>query len=212
MKESTLLVEGNNDLHVVKALCNKFSIEETFDVIDKKSIEKLLEAIPAEINRLIRPGRNCLGIMVDADQNMLHRWNQITRILSDKGYHVPDNPDVQGTIISHPALGMPVVGVWLMSNNLDIGMIEDFISILVPDDDKSFSFAEETLTALEKQSLHKYRKIHRAKALIHTWLAWQEDPGTPLGLAITKSYLTANKDLCQQFVDWLDRLFNQKGL
>ena len=48
---------------------------------------------------------------------------------------------------------------------------------------------------------------YRSKALIHTWLAWQEDPGTPLGLAVTKRYLDGDHALAQQFVQWLLRLF-----
>ncbi len=70
------------------------------------------------------------------------------------------------------------------------------------------SLAQETINTLEERTLHKYSQNHHAKALIHTWLAWQENPGTPLGQAITKHYLTTDTDLCQQFVDWLNRLFN----
>jgi hypothetical protein len=46
--------------------------------------------------------------------------------------------------------------------------------------------------------------------LIHSWLAVQETPGTPMGLAITKRYLNTDDENCQVFIDWLKRLFNQK--
>lgn len=95
-----------------------------------------------------------------------------------------------------------------MPNNELPGMLEDFIRLLVPIDDESLAFAEETLSTLESQGLQKYVPNHRAKALIHTWLAWQENPGTPLGSAITRRVLSTDTELCQHFVDWLNKLFN----
>lgn len=49
---------------------------------------------------------------------------------------------------------------------------------------------------------------HQPKAHIHTWLAWQEEPGTPMGLAITKRYLNADAPYVQQLMDWISRLFD----
>ena len=40
-----LLVEGNDDLHVISSLCEKFEIKESFKIIDCKGIDKLLETI-----------------------------------------------------------------------------------------------------------------------------------------------------------------------
>ncbi|MGH9822270.1 MAG: DUF3226 domain-containing protein [Blastocatellia bacterium] len=45
------------------------------------------------------------------------------------------------------------------------------------------------------------------KAHIHTWLAWQEKPGLPLGLAITFRYLNPDAPSAQQLVAWVRRLF-----
>jgi hypothetical protein len=46
------------------------------------------------------------------------------------------------------------------------------------------------------------------KAQLHTWLAWQEQPGTPLGLAITNRYLDADALHAQQLMDWIRQLFD----
>ncbi len=201
-----LLVEGNDDQHVVWALCNNFDIPENFDVIDCSGIDKLFAQISV---RLKQSGLNCLGIVVDADVDVIRQWDKLREILVNIGYSVPDQPNASGSIIK--ASNLPTLGVWLMPNNQLNGTIEDFITILVSDKDQGLPFAKQTLDTLESQQLHKYRDVHKSKALIHTWLAWQEDPGTPLGLAITKSYLNTNKDLCQQFVNWLDRLFNNSN-
>ena len=202
-----LLVEGNDDQHVVWALCQQFDIAETFDVVDSKGVPKLIADIPVRIKQR---ETQSLGILADADyEGPNSRWKQITEKLKGLDYSVPNTPTALGTIIPSPAINRPQVGIWLMPNNQDIGMIEDFVRLLVPTDDKSLQLAKETITTLEERNLQRYIPNHRAKALIHTWLAWQEDPGTPLGQAVTKHYLTTDTDLCQQFANWLKQLFNE---
>ena len=147
-----------------------------------------------------------LGIVLDADTDLGGRWQQLRDRLSKSGYQLPDSPTPSGTIVT--TNGMPQVGIWLMPDNQDLGMIEDFIRLLVPDDDERLTLAEETIATLEARGLQSYIANYRSKALIHTWLAWQADPGTPLGLAITKKYFSTDTDLCQQFATWLNRLFN----
>ncbi|GAB4537984.1 MAG: hypothetical protein Tsb0020_52360 [Haliangiales bacterium] len=39
------------------------------------------------------------------------------------------------------------------------------------------------------------------------WLAWQAEPGTPLGLAFTRKYLKSDHKLASDLRDWLYRLF-----
>jgi hypothetical protein len=68
-----------------------------------------------------------------------------------------------------------------------------------------------TIQVLKNQGFAQKKPIHKSKARIHTWLAWQEDPGTPMGLAITKSYLDTNQELCNLFVNWLNNLFNSEN-
>ena len=51
------------------------------------------------------------------------------------------------------------------------------------------------------------KKTLEYKARIHTWLAWHDEPGLPVGTAITSRILSTDNDLCQCFVDWLERLF-----
>jgi hypothetical protein len=95
-----------------------------------------------------------------------------------------------------------------MPNNAVHGMLEDFVRIIIPEDDLLLPFVEKGISEIEASALEKYLPMHRSKALIHTWLAWQESPGTPMGQAITKSYLNHNHQLCALFVAWLNSLFN----
>ncbi len=82
-------------------------------------------------------------------------------------------------------------------------MIEDFITFLIPVEDKLFPIVKSTLNAIEKDQLNKYALAHKPKALTHSCLAWQEDPGTPMGLAITKKFLNTENQICGKFISWL---------
>ncbi|WP_080058925.1 DUF3226 domain-containing protein [Spirosoma aerolatum] len=200
-----LLVEGNDDQHVVWAICEKYNIPETFDVIDCEGISRILERLPLELKQ---ESIKAIGVVLDADQDLQKRWKNLSGILSSFGYAIPDQPSPEGfTHLPHDIY--PTIGIWLMPDNLQSGMLEDFIRLLIRPNDLLSPFVEQALVQLEAQPIDsRYSEIHRAKAYIHTWLAWQKDPGTPMGLAVTKTYLDHNTELCQRFVNWLNRLFN----
>ena len=197
-----LLVEGNDDQHVLWALCEKFSVNENFDVIDCEGIDKLFEQIPI---RAKQSGIETIGIIIDADFDISSRWHALSAILSNIGFEVPQNIPNTGLILVQNGM---TVGIWIMPDNSLNGMLEDFIKFLVPDGDRLLGIAKNSLDQIEAEKLNKYNIIHKSKALIHTWLAWQEDPGTPMGLSITKRYLTTDAQICNTFIDWLRRVFN----
>jgi len=207
-----LVVEGKNDQHVIWALCKYHKVEESFSVeipdIDKdRSANKdaLIRSIPT---RLKQPGTlRALGIVLDADDSLERSWQSVRDKLTVRGYKtVPLQPSPEGTIIKQS--GLPKVGVWIMPDNQVPGILEDFIAHLIPEEDKLRSYAENVLSEIEHENLHKYREVAKPKALIHTWLAWQENPGQPLGLAITAQSLQADSPIAQKFVKWLNELFN----
>lgn len=199
-----LLLEGNDDQHVIWALCEKFSIPETFDVIDCEGIDKLNEQIPV---RFKQSGIESLGIIIDADSEIKSRWTSLRSLLSAQSFNVPDELPLTGLVLKNDS--NIKVGVWIMPNNNLNGMLEDFISFLVPKDDKLLPIVNSTLEDIERKELNKYASIHKSKAVIHSWLAWQEDPGTPMGLGITKRYLTTDEATCSLLIKWVDELFNR---
>jgi len=197
-----LLLEGNDDQHVIWALCEKYNVHETFDVIDCGGINKLIEQIPV---RFKQSGIEAIGIIIDADTDLTNRWDSIKSVLTDIGFELPANLPLTGLIISNR--NNLKVGIWIMPNNNLNGMLEDFISFLVPHDDKLWPIVTLNLENIEKEQLNKYSLIHRSKAAIHSWLALQEDPGTPIGLSITKKYLTTDEETCSQLINWISKLF-----
>ena len=45
------------------------------------------------------------------------------------------------------------------------------------------------------------------KAVLHTWLAWQEEPGLPYGTAIRARYFRHDSPVAECFVKWFRRVF-----
>lgn len=198
-----LIVEGKDDQHVIWAICEKFNLKESFDVLDCEGIDKLIEQIP---ERLKQSGLESLGVVVDGDTDISHRWNTLSSLISSLGFNVPDELPPNGLIVINE--DNIKIGVWIMPNNNLNGMLEDFIAFLVPKDDQLLPIVNQTLDNIEGQGLNKYSSIHRSKATIHSWLSLQEDPGTPMGLAITKRFLTTEEQTCDLFINWLNELFN----
>ncbi len=197
-----LLVEGSHDKHVLWSLLEHHKIPEVFRVEAKEGIDMLLDTLDMELER---SGLTRLGIVVDADSDIQSRWDALRNKLTQYGYKtVPSQPKAEGTIIVEEDL--PVVGIWLMPENTLPGMLEDFLHFLVPAEDSLWLLAEEIVQQVEVQEC-RFRPTYRSKAKMYTWLAWQEEPGKPLGQAITARYLDANASHAQKLVAWMRNLF-----
>lgn len=203
-KNAHLLVEGKNDQHVIWALCDIYQVPKTFDVLvpGAGGIDEVLADFPI---RLKEAGLQSLGIVVDADEDIQARWSSVRDRLLKSGYSLPAQPPEDGLITV--LQDRPRVGVWVMPDNRVPGMLENFVAHLIPNNDSLEPIVGETLQSIEDNGLNRYRPAHKPKALIHTWLAWQEVPGMPMGQAITTQVLNHNQALARQFVDWLTRLF-----
>jgi hypothetical protein len=209
IQSSQLLVEGKNDRHVIWALCLTHQLPETFSVEvanadETEGIEALLNGLPLKLKE---KNLEILGIVVDADQDLAARWQAVKTRLKASGYqNIPETPPHQGWI--HTEAELPKIGVWLMPNNQFPGMLEDFVTCCIPNNDRLLPKAELVLQEIEQANLNLYTLIHKPKALIHTWLAWREKPGMPMGQAITARVLNYDSALAIAFVEWLKSLFN----
>jgi hypothetical protein len=147
-----------------------------------------------------------IGAVVDADLDVADRWRSLCDALKRAGYEgLPDQPEAAGTIVP-PRADLPRIGLWLMPDNRVRGMLEDFLLMLADENDSLLPHAERAVDGLPTD-VRRFPPAHRSKAFIHTWLAWQESPGTPLGYALTLRYLSAESPLGLRFRDWLLALF-----
>jgi hypothetical protein len=200
--DKVLLVEGDNDCHVVMSLCVAHKIPETFGIYQCGSDDQVLKRLNALISRPSPP--QTIGVMLDVDLSLDTRWESIRKKLRHYHYTFPDSPDPNGTILES-STEEPKLGFWLMPNNLDLGMLEYFCAELA--DRSCLEFASECVELARNRQLTTFKAQHLSKAIIHTYLAWQDEPGFPLGMAIKKKSLNSQTDIAIKFTQWLTQLF-----
>ena len=202
--DKVLLVEGDNDCHVVMSLCAAHTVPETFGIYQCGSDKGVLKRLNALIIRPNPP--QIIGVMLDADNpSITGRWDSIKSKLKHYNYSFPKNPDSDGTVIEGTLDEKPKLGFWLMPNNQDSGMLEDFCAELA--EPLSLAFARECVKQAESRDATTFKAVHRSKAIIHTYLAWHDEPGYPLGRSITTQVLRPHTDIAVKFTDWLTNLF-----
>lgn len=220
LKNRLLFVEGADDFHSIMAILEHHQVEQTFSVIIPDStgqipknpkpttlggIDNVLKAM--DIFLIDDSSSERIGIVIDADEDLNARWQSVISILSKAGYtNLPNLPDPNGTIIKQDDL--PSFGVWIMPDNqTQRGFLETFLAILVDENDDSWQQAKSCVANLTNKPFVKQNTDHTVKAEIYTYLAWQKEPGKPFGQAITAKYLQADNPNCENFVNWLKRLF-----
>lgn len=202
-KLNHVLVEGPDDAQVFFHLLRYYGLDTQVTIQHKEGIDNLLEALEIE---LIGRAETRLGIVVDADTDIATRWQSLRHRLLEAGYtSVPLHPATGGTVLKQE--GRPIVGLWLMPDNSLPGILEDFMSLLIPAEDILWPMAQDVVQQVVTKD-RRFPQTQGMKATIHTWLAWQEEPGKPMGLAITKRYLDATSPQAQQLINWLCRLFD----
>jgi len=147
-------------------------------------------------------------LVVDADTDLAARWQSLWDRLIDAGYQgVRENPGPKGTVLEPPADKLlPRVGIWIMPDNRTAGILEDFLLLLVPPDSRFYTHAQASVESIPEGE-QCFKVLDKPKALIHTWLVWQEEPGRPLVTAITANFLDPNVTQVDFFVAWLQRLY-----
>ncbi|MEB3309639.1 MAG: DUF3226 domain-containing protein [Snowella sp.] len=205
-----LLVEGSDDLRVIPELIEANGI----DWGSKQSpIVKIREyggyeniVAPDVIStELQASGLSSLGIMIDADEDPLGRWQSIRNASLKSIPDIPENLPEDGLI--HAAPNGVRFGIWLMPDNKIHGMLETFLAYMIPDENETlWQFAKE-VTQSAKRKGAKFTDSHLDKANIYTWLAWQEPPGRQLHDSIKQRILNANHPNAQKFVSWFKSLY-----
>ena len=194
-------------MHVILAIQGRRSVRflDREEIIACGDDGRLMSSFPV---RLLESDIGHLGVVMDADVDVTKRWSRFKDMLAAAGYNnIPNSPDPSGTIVDPPPNSLlPRTGIWLMPDNKETGILEDFLRFLVPQNCELFNYATSVVAAIPPKELH-FPKLAEPKALIHTWLAWQKDPGRPLGQSITAKYLDTNVAQVDVFMAWLERLY-----
>lgn len=193
-----LLVEGQDDEHVVDHLRRIDSSIPDFSIVAKGGISALLRSIEAEVKA---PDRETLGILVDANDDLRDRWNAVSDRLRKSDIHAPTDPDTAGTVIECT----PRIGIWLMPANQASGELENFIAGMIPNEDAVWPMSQAYVDGIpERDRRFSDRKLLRTK--VHSWLATRAEPRR-MGAAIGAGDLVVDAPGAVRLVEWLRRLF-----
>ncbi|MDX2303213.1 MAG: DUF3226 domain-containing protein [Microscillaceae bacterium] len=211
-----LIVEGNQDKGFIELLFKRRKIDAKvnygdFEIKPVGGFDKMITRLPV---RFQTDNYDIIGLVVDADTDLQDHWNKLKLTFQKLGYqNLPKKPEPKGTIVLQNSL--PKLGVWIMPDNQVEGTLETFVKFLIPDFDKDelLKLAEKTVDELIQKKLNLFSVSDRMKAIVHTWLAWQEEPGLSLGQAINfrftqkeKGYLLDDRK-ASPFILWLQKLF-----
>ena len=215
IERSNLHVEGNDDMHVVKHLLLRHGIDcpikgrpadevaaNVPEITAAGSKDAVLDAIGTAV--LVSNGRS-VGFVLDADVEPRDRWRAVCGRLRGFELDLPDEIPPEGFVGDVAEFGARV-GVWLMPDNQRTGALEHFLQDLVDTSDPLHPLAE-TSTAEAKESGATFPEVDRRKAVLHAWLAWQEEPGRPYGTAIRARYFRNDSPAALAFVEWYKRVF-----
>lgn len=217
-----LFVEGKDDCHALLHLLARNGV-----VLDENKGPVLLkhkgsdsEVIATITTAVKSSGSHAVGFVMDSDDTVQKRWGQIRAKLMAVDL-LPTTPSIEWSdelpedgFVTRSIRYERKVGVWIMPNNrTDYGKIEDLLTTLVPESDKLYEIAKEATTkALEESGLRPanrkaIQKRDERKGQLHSWLAWQEEPGMSYGHALRRKYFEQNSEVALAFVNWFKRLY-----
>ncbi len=206
-----LIVEGK-DYFAIGDLCKlHFAIPKGFTAKNQKEFLKgekgFDDTVKDFINAFDSPDLTNIGLIVDADfKGVEKRLKFILTELSDKL-----KIDFSKKSLSNEGLTLDYegikIGIWIMPNNADNGYLEHFIENLIEQDDWVLNEAKGKVDDLLLKENCRFTEIKKQKAVIYSWLAWQESPGLPFGTAMKAKSLNAHAEAAQPFLNWIENTF-----
>lgn len=214
LNRPTIRVEGRDDHYALLHLLKRHGIDCDEGTRDRElpefeeagGIDELLDTMVDAI----RYGEGQpVGFVLDADAphtGETSNWERVRARLREVGIRPPETPPATGfraTAANYNA----TVGIWLMPDNSRAGELEDFLRDLVVEDDTLIDYAETATDHARELDPGRAEDGNRRKSIMHTWLAWQREPGRPYGIAMRAKYFDHNAEVAQRFVDWFKRLY-----
>ena len=224
VERSRLHVEGGDDMHTIRHLLIRHGID--YDSKPWPSWFPSIEAVgdgngtsgggKTEILRgvetavVLSEGR-AVGFVLDADDSVQDTWQAMSRPLREAGVAPPPTIPAAG-FVGESGEYKARVGVWVMPDNQQEGeqgegTLERFLETLVQEEGPLLPYAREATRRAKTRHGASYPDGAVRKAVLHAWLAWQQEPGLPYGTAIRARYFQHDSLVAEQFVGWFRRVF-----
>lgn len=227
-----ILVEGMDDLHTIAGFLQSLRLTSLHDRHSRNPLrlvwnenESRLNIVSADsvqnVNRELRTLHvlekggisdcKALALVVDADDNPVNRWRSVAAALRAVGHNPPDVPLSTGTILDSDIAQISRIGVWIMPDNQQAGMLETFLGMCVPRGGENpiwqRALAQTDAVKVEIAESSRFKDVHLDKARIHSYLAWNDPPGVPLGQAVLKKILDPESEQAAMFLQWIRDVF-----
>lgn len=214
-----LLVEGESDRGFFEQVCKRLSLHPTITVAAPKDYQGqarngkqgVLALLTDLLGNLLDEAAElkCLAVVVDADYQATYGLGyqdtlaQVTAIATAYDFALA-TPASDGLLFKHSD-GLIEFGLWIMPNNQDEGMLEDFVKTCICTDEQLlFAHATQSIAALPAP---KFKPHHNSKAEVATWLAWQKTPGHSLYTSVNDNLLDTDALLFRQLGAWLQHIY-----
>ncbi len=211
-----LLVEGFSDRDFFQQVCKLLKLNPLVTVATSKDYqgvrntkEDVFKLLPDLLTQIGNGNIERLAVVVDADKidhgsGYEKTINKVKEITAHQGFTLAEN-QTHGLLFKHDG-NLADLGLWIMPNNQDEGMLESFIKQCVKTDELAlFNHAVQTVQNLPDAK--KFEAHHEVKAEVATWLAWQKKPGHGLYHSLQADLLDTNHALFQEMQQWLKKIF-----
>lgn len=206
-----LLVEGKQDVRVIPELIEANGVHwgnRKSPVVFIREYDGYQNLVnPDVISTELQASRlSVLGIMIDADENPLERWQSLRNACLNSIPDIPETLPEDGLI--HTTSNGIKFGIWIMPDNKMRGMLETFLTYMIPTGNELlWQFAQEVAQEAKSKGA-VFTEYQLDKANIYTWLAWQNPPGRQLHQAIMERILNPKHSNAQKFVTWFKNLYD----
>ena len=212
-----LLVEGVNDRSFYERLCQAHKLDTKVTIAPPRDVGGDFNTKQGAINHLpnllkLMPDAQLerLALIVDADNaadggGYSRTVAQISKLLGDFGFETKPTKVATGGLVFQHKDGLADFGLWVMPNNQDEGILEDWIQqSIVAGDHPLSAHAKAIVASLPNK---KFTPVRLRKAEVATWLAWQARPGEGLYYAVEGNLLDKNAPLYTGLKSWLVQVF-----
>jgi len=215
--KKVLLVEGDSDKSFFEKICKNLSLGTSVQVAPPKDLggmrnskEGVFNLLATLLSQLDDGTFTHIAAIVDSDyikygQGYQKTIERISTILDPLGFTLKESESTQNGLCFKHSDGLADFGLWIMPDNQNEGMLEDWIKSCIKEDESPlFQQASDAVGSLSDP---KFKDHLAAKAEVATWLAWQEKPGHGLYAVLKDDLLDNTRPLFQDMEQWLKAIY-----
>lgn len=186
--ERVVLLEGKGDIGITT---------EIFHISENSNLIKFIDCggqskIEDHFNDILTISTiKHIAIIEDADCDISIRWNSIANYLRRFDNKIPTTiPQGKGYVhwIQDENTHLESIGVWLMPDCAQNGMLEDFVLDMLKNAQNNELYQNVSCQIEEfienkrqnKHTFHLFKNVARSKAIAYTYKAWNKEPDASL--------------------------------